>query len=406
MPNATPWFPQEILDTVIDFLCEALEDETPHGRSIYTFTLVARCWVSRTRHWAFRNIALGGKWSVDVDVFIALLQHPLCSIRQHVRVLRLGSDSSGSPADGMLLIPHMNLLPNLQDLSLDGFSFTAYYWETGMLENVFCPTLERLDLRDCAFPRLEYLTEALSDCTALRHLQCSGLLVSYTRPTARGTGAVPKSSPNLPTPQHLTSLSLNVVEDAGQNILEWFSNAPVSPHITDVKLKGIPDEKVAAAARLLNALGPSVINLSLSLRHSPATFERLQHPFCSWADLSALRNLQNLTLAGFFSSIRSMALDVPAILARLSVKKVKSITLYLLDAQAPADTLNMPWEAIIGILNGPTFQQLECIVFQLSPMWDVQTRDATRNLLQETVGKQLLGGVKFVCRTESDWMPY
>ncbi|KZV82648.1 hypothetical protein EXIGLDRAFT_336858 [Exidia glandulosa HHB12029] len=402
---STPTFPQEVVDIIIDYAWELQCKRRKlfakqglrslNGSAFNVLALVSRSWIVRARRYAFRDLTFERKWSPEARRYAeALLEHPLCTIREHVLRLQFHSDDSKKSTHDIADISYLRNFRNLKSLGLHDLVFDARFWpgeetRSSIFESVLPPTLENLELEGCTFPKEASLVEMIACATGLRSLQCADIFVQANEPF---TG-VP-----LIRPQHLTELSLTVRYGACLDVLVWISSAPVPPRITNLELQAISDESVPIVSRALRVFGPSVVTLSLLLVTTVIPFQQVQnhHPFATEADLSTLQNLQHLVTACSFSPWGGMGAEVPLILARLAehCKTVQSITFHIHGVPTKEDILTMPWEEIIAALNGPSFRQLERIAFQLPPMWRDEQRDATRDMLKERVGEQLLANVK------------
>ncbi|KZV83299.1 hypothetical protein EXIGLDRAFT_843093 [Exidia glandulosa HHB12029] len=409
---STPTFPQEVVDIIIDYAwglqCERnklLAKRGLRGLNVSAFNvlaLVSRFWVVRARRYAFRDLTFALKWSPEARRYAeALLEHPLCTIREHVLSLQFhGVDSRKSTHD-IADISYLRNFRNLKSLGLHDLVFDAQFWPSGgdssIFESVLPPTLENLEVEGCTFPRDASFVELIARATGLRSLQCADISVQAIEPMT----SVPFR------PEHLTELSVTVRYGACLDVLAWLASAPVPPRITNLELQAISDQSVPVVSRALRIFGPSVVTLSLLLVTTVIPFQQVQnhHPFATEADLSTLQNLQHFVTACSFSPWGGMGAEVPLILARLAenCKTVQSITFHIHGVPTKEDILTMPWEEIIAALNGPSFRQLERIAFQLPPLWQDEQRDATRDMLKDEVGQELLGNVGFVCRSDGDW---
>ncbi|KZV87875.1 hypothetical protein EXIGLDRAFT_839651 [Exidia glandulosa HHB12029] len=405
----TPPIPPEIVDTIIDCAWE-LYCESTMGRAnarwdpwvnfdrepLNVLALVSRSWVARARHCAFQDLMLRRKWSSDARQFTtALLEHPLCTIREHV--LRLHFEGGGRPIHDIADISYLQGFTNLKSLCLEhlGFEEQPLPAQSSIFESVLPlpATLQNLELGGCIFPNVERLLELIACATGLRSLRCSEVFVRASIPR---TGI-------QSTPQLLTELSIYAAYDSCLQVLEWISSAPVPPRIANLELRGISAQNMDVVSKALHILGPSVVTLSLLLAANLN-----QYPLAI-ADLSTLQNLRCLVIACSFSQYGPIGVEVPLILARLAenCKTAQSITFRIYELSAEDDgLLTVPWDAIVATLNGPSFRQLERIVLQLEPPppWLDEWPHATWDLLKRriTISQQLLGNVTLVCLLERD----
>lgn len=271
---STPPVPREIVDAIIDCAWE-LYNESTIGRAnagawdplpvndrepFDILALVSRSWVGRARHCAFQNLVLRRKWSSEARRFTAgLLEHPLCTIREHVRMLRLHFEYGERLIHDITDISYLRSFTNLQSLRLDDLLFEEQSWpaQSSVFESVLPlpATLENLELEGCICPNVECLLELIACATGLRSLRCSELFVRASTPKT-GVQSIP---------QHLTELSISAPYDPCLQVLEWISSAPVPPRIVNLELRGISAQNMSVVSKALHVLGPSVVTLSLLL---------------------------------------------------------------------------------------------------------------------------------------------
>ncbi|KZV82123.1 hypothetical protein EXIGLDRAFT_778975 [Exidia glandulosa HHB12029] len=274
---STPTFPQEIVDIIIDCVWDLQREVKPwrvnagahrvDGQEPFNvFALVSRSWVARARHCAFRDLTFRRKWSTDARQFTgAVLEHTLCTIREHVQHLDFDTDTDTSRTVRCQTahFSYITNFPNLRSLGLYDLVFEAHLWDSSILESMLLPALENLEVKSCTFPREACLVELLACATGLRSLRCWYISVHATEP-------IPSVYSG---PQHLTELSITVTHHACRQFLEWMLSASVPPRIANLELQGIDSESVASVSRVLQVLGSSVVTLSLLMR----SLERIQN---------------------------------------------------------------------------------------------------------------------------------
>ncbi|KZV82645.1 hypothetical protein EXIGLDRAFT_843524, partial [Exidia glandulosa HHB12029] len=375
---STPPVPQEVVDIIIDcaweMYCESRNGRanpgahrSVNGAAFNVLALVSRSWVARSRHCAFQDLTFRRKWTPDARQFaVALLKHPLCTLREHVLRLQFGINKSTYTHD-IADISYVRNFHNLRTLGLRNLVLVAQLWDSSIFQSVLPPSLRSLEIQGCTLPSSAYLIELIACATGLRSLKCSKIFrVEADECNTFGVHSAP---------QRLTELSITVAYGACRHVLEWISSAPAPPRIANLELHDISDGKsIAVVFRALHVFGPSIVSLLTDFRIQD------QNPLATEADLSTLDNLRHE-----------------------NCKTLQRITFHIQGVGTKEHILTMPWDAIIATLNGSSFRQLERVAFQLPLPWRDEQRDATRDMLKEIVGQQLLANVTIVCRSDGDW---
>ncbi|KAF9012091.1 hypothetical protein BDZ89DRAFT_1077514 [Hymenopellis radicata] len=375
-------FPPEIFDTILDHVYlldeEAKSDyyaldyslRTDSNKPVKTLlscSLVCRSWLPRTRLHTFETVHIPSYYDRTIGLtFGALVAHPLCTFRSHVRRLSLNESYNRNPSERFWInslwinsvLPQLALLPHVEDISIYCARFTDVAEEEWRAVFLWGPQLKRLDMHSIHFDRVSRMTELVSRCTNLEHLALHYIEDGDLHSAPKG-GDIFVRTPPL---RFLRSLSLDRGTALRAEFLTWLCPRPGSITVHTVELACISIKDAHHVARFLYDIGQSITSLAIDFLDSSPDSTDGQDAFCRVADLTTLTKLETLRFG--YVGRWSTAKHVPSILAKLnSPCLLKKIRFHLMMDKA-ADLEMIDWENIVirlwrcCRLTGP-FENLE-----------------------------------------------
>jgi hypothetical protein len=245
-------FPSELVDAIIDQI--HLADQSSRRRALIACSLVSKSWLPRSRYHLFHTKLLWHR--MEPWTFVALLHAPLSTITPYVRELRL-HETWGRCTYGPWLnaaLPRLTILSAITSLLVKGARFQVLETEDTTKFFGSFQMLRELSLVGCTFATSEQVIGVLGAIPSLEYLRLNGVDLSINVRLEAG---------RYPTPSRLHTL---VFTDAFvmREILQWLvKDAPVPP-IRTLELRVDQIEDLQPAADFLQALGPSVTNLTIS----------------------------------------------------------------------------------------------------------------------------------------------
>ncbi|KAF9011462.1 hypothetical protein BDZ89DRAFT_1077852 [Hymenopellis radicata] len=386
-------FPPEIFDTILDHVhildreaeshYYALDDslQTDSNKPVKTLlrcSLVCRSWLPRTRLHTFETVHIPNYYDRTIGLtFGALVAHPLCTFRSHVRRLSLQESYNRNPAERFWInsvLPQLALLPHVEDVSIYQAHFTNVAeeeWRASL--PLFGPQLKRLDMKSTRFDRVSRMTELVSRCTNLESL---ALRYIYLDNDAQGDDIVITTPP---------SRILHA------EFVTWLCPRPGSITIPTVELRSISKQNAHHVARFLYDIGQSITSLAIDFFDSSCDIADGQDAFCRIADLTTLTKLETLrfgllTIDSTFLGRGLSAKHVLSILAKLNSPCLKQIRFHV-SMEEVADLEMIDWENIVLTLNGAGYSALEVLSFD-GTIQEEDLEDA-KPWLHKHVGKRL-----------------
>ncbi|KAF9012103.1 hypothetical protein BDZ89DRAFT_1077532 [Hymenopellis radicata] len=390
-------FPPEIFDTILDHVylldeeaksnyyaldCSLQRDSIKPVKTLLRCSLVCRSWLPRTRLHTFDSIYLPHYDRTIGVTFGALVAHPLCTFRSHVRRLSLQeSYSHNFPGEGFWInsvLPQLALLTHVEDVSIYNAHFTNVAeeeWRAGL--PLFGPQVKRLDMQSMYFDRVSRMSELVSRCTNLESLALRYIFldndVGAGAPQAQGDDMVITT----PSSRILQSLSLQYGIAISAEFLTWLCATPGSMKILTVELGCVSIEDAHHVARFLYDIGQSITSLAIDFWDTSDSKDG-QDAFCRVADLTTLTKLETLRFG--YAGRGLLAKQVPSILAKLnSPCLLKEIRFHLMMDKA-ADLEMIDWENIV-------IRPLEVLSFD-GAIEEVNLEEV-KTWLQEHVGERL-----------------
>ncbi|KAF9025834.1 hypothetical protein BDZ89DRAFT_1068082 [Hymenopellis radicata] len=366
-------FPPEVFDTILDQVYildgEAKSnyysqdyslrtDSTKPVTTLLSCSLVCRSWLPRTRLHTFDTVHLTGYFDRTIGVtFGALVAHPLCTFRSHVRRLslhELHESYNRNPAEGFWInsvLPQLALLPHVEDVSIYHARFTNVAeeeWRAGM--PLFGPQLKRLDMQSTYFDRISRMTELVSRCTNLE-----SLALRYIFPGKDGAPQAQGDDIAITTPSSriLQSLSLRHEIAISAEFLTWLCATPGSIKILTVDMGYIGIKEAHHVSRFLYDIGQSITSLAIAFVDSSSDSTDGQDAFCRVADLTTLTKLETLrfgvlVISPTYPGRGLSAKHVPSILEKLSSPCLKEIRFDVSMEKAADHCADAEWCRLFG----------------------------------------------------------
>jgi hypothetical protein len=281
-------FPPELVDTIIDQIHLDLvyvdtdqyqAAKRSRKRSLDACSLVSKSWLPRSRYHLFESITLSRGSVTKSLALVALIHAPLSTIAPYVRELHLDEAWGRYKTEVRWLnaaLPRLSVLSAIESLFVDAARFEVL--ETEDTSNFFgsFQMLRKLDLSDCKFATSEQLIGVLGAIPSLEDLCLDRVII---RPkwdpsindlfdTARlEAGRYPREAFDPSIYSSATSrLHTFVFSDAFsiREILQWLVKDVPVPPIRTLRLRVNQIEDLPLVAEFLQALGPSVTNLTVS----------------------------------------------------------------------------------------------------------------------------------------------
>ncbi|KAF8877225.1 hypothetical protein CPB85DRAFT_1567979 [Mucidula mucida] len=411
----TDIFPPEIFDAILDYvhLLDAEAKSTYYAidyslrinstkpvKTLLPCSLVCRSWVPRTRLHIFNAIHLPHYDGTIAATFGALVAHPLCTFRSHVRRLSLHERYGRSPSEALWMnsvLPQLALLTGVENVYIYHARFTDVaeeQWRAGL--PLFGPHLKHLDIQFTQFDQVSRMMELVSRCTNLEHLA-----LRYIDEDSDGA---PKGSDTIvrtPPSRFLRSLALQSGIAMSAEFMTWLCPSPGSIKVPTVELRSISVENAHHVSRFLHDVGPSITSLAIGFSDSSFSSTDGQDAFCRVADLTTLTNLETLHFQGPLTTYpihitRGLsAKHIPPILAKLGSPSLKEIRFHV-SMKAAEDFEIIDWGSIVLTLNSARYPTLEVLSFR--PIKE-DVLEETKAWLDEHVSSKLRRNVEIRCAT-------
>ncbi|KAF9024379.1 hypothetical protein BDZ89DRAFT_1069198 [Hymenopellis radicata] len=368
--------PPEIFDTILDHV-HILDGEANLSimAPVHTFDTVPL-----TNH----NRTIG-------VTFGALVAHPLCTFRSHVRRLSLHEVAPPTAFWVSSVLPQLALLPHVEDISIYYARFTNVAEEEWRAVSLWGPQLKRLGMHSIHFDQASRVTELVSRCTNLEHLALHYIEDGDLHRAPKG-GDIFVGTPPL---RFLRSLSLYHGIALRAEFLTWLCPRPGSIMVHTVELGYISKQNAHYLSRFLYDIGRSITSLAIAFSDSSDSTDG-QDAFCRVADLTTLTKLETLQFGDLpiFPTYLGRGLSakhVPSILAKLNSPCLKEIR-FDVSMEEVADLEMIDWENIVPTLNGAGYSALEVLSFARTINEEIL--EAAKTWLHEHVGKRLKRNVE------------
>ncbi|KAF8988039.1 hypothetical protein BDZ89DRAFT_1087656 [Hymenopellis radicata] len=355
-------FPPEIFDIILDHVYildgEAKSnyysqdyssqiDSIKPVKNLLRCSLVCRSWLPRTRVHTFDTVPLTNHNRTIGVTFGALVAHPLCTFRSHVRRLSLHEVAPPTAFWVSSVLPQLALLPHVEDISIYYARFTNVAEEEWRA---------RLGMHSIHFDQASRVTELVSHCTNLEHLALHYIEDGDLHRAPKG-GDIFVGTPPL---RFLRSLSLYHGIALRAEFLTWLCPRPGSIMVHTVELGYISKQNAHYLSRFLYDIGRSITSLAIAFSDSS-------------------------------DSTDGQAKHVPSILAKLNSPCLKEIR-FDVSMEEVADLEMIDWENIVPTLNGAGYSALEVLSFSRA-IKEANLEEA-KTWLHEHVGKRLKRNVE------------
>ncbi|EJD35945.1 hypothetical protein AURDEDRAFT_174946 [Auricularia subglabra TFB-10046 SS5] len=397
--------PPEVFDAILDWV-PAPEwdreawDPKAAGVDILVCAMVCRAWLPRARHLAFSSIRYRCSYDEhpSQDPLAAILAHPLCTFRDHVRDFHLiGHGADHYCGLSWSCVP---LLQQLTRLRLEDQWVGGHRDFDCLMAPPFGEKIDTLEMYHCGFSLPGQLLPLISRCRRLRSLALRQLLLpgwydEYPVTEAPLDCAVPAGLEEL-------VISYDIPMTSMSTLLRWFSPSSVGvTRIHRLDLVTIFSKTAPDSAHLVHLAELSLSSLALGFINSSDSSDAAD-AFCAATDFSTLTRLEviEFRIYGLKRSRTDRHLQVqhiPSVLRSLRSEKTRIVRLYLNFMTEPEDLLVLDFEAIAASLSRDNYRNLE--QFVVSPFQDSILSDSSRmqRLLDELLGSRLKGTLQTVC---------